>query len=191
VANKYNLKHTIELMLTSHAYQLPAVDLGETEKQEFVFRGPAIRRLSAEEFRDALGELTGVWFNKAAFSAGATEEVRCGLVAADVLASSLGRPNREQVVTCRSTTANTLQAVELTNGATLATLLERAAFLFIDRPGSSHDLVNLLYKRAFGRLPTPTERELAMNLVSEPPRKEGVEDLLWAMTMQPEFQLIY
>jgi hypothetical protein len=108
-----------------------------------------------------------------------------------VLAVSLGRPNREQVVTGRASTANTLQAVELTNGATLATLLERAAFRFIDGPGSAHDLVNLLYHRAFGRLPTPAERDLAMTLVSQPPRKEGIEDLLWAMTMQPEFQLIY
>ena len=191
VANHYDLKHTIELMLTSHSYQLPAVDLGETEKQEFVFRGPSVRRLSAEEFRDALGELTGVWFSKSAFAGDATEEVRCSLVAADSLAVALGRPNREQIVTTRASAANTLQAVELTNGSTLATLLERAAFRFLDRPGTSHDLINLLYDRAFGRLPTAAEREIAMNLVSQPPRKEGVEDLLWAMAMQPEFQLIY
>ena len=135
--------------------------------------------------------MTGVWFSKSAFAGDATEEVRCSLVAADSLAVALGRPNREQIVTTRASAANTLQAVELTNGSTLATLLERAAFRFIDRPGTSHDLINLLYDRAFGRLPTAAEREIAMNLVSQPPRKEGVEDLLWAMAMQPEFQLIY
>ena len=102
VANRYNLKHTIEVMLTSRAYQLPAVDLEESEK-DFVFRGPAIRRLSAEQFRDALGELTGVWFRKPAFSCEATE-VRCGLVPADVMAVALGRPTREQVVPCRAET---------------------------------------------------------------------------------------
>jgi hypothetical protein len=189
-ANHYDVKHTIEVMLTSHAYQLPAIDLGDGETKDFVFRGPAIRRLSAEQFRDALGELSGVWFSKASFSSG-TDEVRCGLVPADVLAVALGRPNREQVMTCRASTATTLQAVELTNGATLANLLERAAFRFVDRPDTSHDLVNLLYERAFGRRPTPAEREIALGLVSQPPRREGVEDLLWAMTMQPEFQLIY
>jgi hypothetical protein len=191
VSNHYNLKHTIELMLTSDAYQLPAVDLADGQK-DYVFHGPAIRRLSAEEFRDALGELTGVWYSKAAFSAGSTQgEVRCGLVSADVLAVALGRPDREQVVTSRATTATTLQAVELTNGATLANLLERAAFRFVDQPLTSQQLVNLLYHRAFGRLPSADEKELALNLVSQPPRKEGVEDLLWAMTMLPEFQLIY
>jgi hypothetical protein len=32
---------------------------------------------------------------------------------------------------------------------------------------------------------------MARDLVGSPARKEGVEDLLWAMTMLPEFQLIY
>jgi mono/diheme cytochrome c family protein len=192
VANHYDLKHTIELMLTSDAYQLPAVDLADGQPKDYVFHGPAIRRLSAEEFRDALGELTGVWYSKAAFSAGATQgEARCGLVSADVLAVALGRPDREQVVTSRATTATTLQAVELTNGATLANLLERAAFRFVDHPLTGQQLVNLLYHRAFGRLPTANENELALDLVRQPPRKEGVEDLLWAVTMLPEFQLIY
>ena len=192
VAHHYDLKHTIEVMLTSHAYQLPAVDLGDGQPKDYFFRGPTIRRLSAEEFRDAIGELTGVWFDKAAFSAGASDyQVRSSLVPADVLAVCLGRPDREQVVTSRATTATTLQAVELTNGATLANLLESAAFRFVDQPLTSQQLVNLLYHRAFGRQPTSAERELALGLVSDPPRKDGVEDLLWAMTMLPEFQLIY
>jgi mono/diheme cytochrome c family protein len=190
VANHYNLKHTIELMLTSRAYQLPAVDLSEANTKDFVFRGPAIRRLSAEQFRDAVGELTGVWFNQAAFAC-QPSDVRAGLVAADALTTALGRPNREQVVTSRTETANTLQAVELTNGATLANLLQRAAFRFDEGPFSSQQLVNLLYQRAFGRLPSQTETNLALGLLDQPTRREGVEDLLWAMTMLPEFQLIY
>jgi mono/diheme cytochrome c family protein len=190
VTNRYNIKHTIEVMLTSHAYQLPGVDLGDAPARDFVFSGPGIRRLSAEQFRDALGELTDVWFNKAAFAAG-DSEVRCGLVAADQLATVLGRPDREQVVTSRTTTATTLQAVELTNGATLANLLQRAAFRFTDTPSSGEQLVRLLYGRAFGRLPTAPERAIALELVGQPAQREGVEDLLWAMTMQPEFQLIY
>ena len=190
VAHHYDLKHTIEVMLTSHAYQLPAIDLGDAPPKDYVFRGPAIRRLTAEQFRDALGELTGEWFKKASFNSGATE-VRSGLVPADALATAMGRPDREQVVTCRASSATTLQAVELTNGATLANLLELAAFEFEDRPGTSEQLINLLYERAFGRLPTPAERKMAAGLVSSPPRRDGIEDLLWAVAMLPEFQLIY
>jgi mono/diheme cytochrome c family protein len=64
--NGYDLKRTMQWMLTSRAYQLPSVSLGEQTDKAFVFAGPAIRRMSAEQFRDALGELTGVWYDKPA-----------------------------------------------------------------------------------------------------------------------------
>jgi hypothetical protein len=53
--------------------------------------------------------------------------VRSALVAADPLMVSLGRPSREQVITCRSSAATTLQALELTNGETLAKVLQQGA----------------------------------------------------------------
>lgn len=61
VAHKYDVKHLIEQIVTSRAYQLPAVNVGETVK-DYVFHGPSVRRLSAEQFRDALTTLTGVGY---------------------------------------------------------------------------------------------------------------------------------
>ena len=62
VANKYDLKHTLELILTSRAYQLPTVEPpAEGDKSEYVFRGPYARRLSAEQFADAVSSLSGQW----------------------------------------------------------------------------------------------------------------------------------
>jgi hypothetical protein len=190
VAHHYDLKHTIELMLTSKAYQLPAAGVAETDSKEFVFRGPEVRRLSAEEFRDALGEVTGVWFDRSEFPT-VTNEVRACFVAADPMAAALGRPNREQVVTCRASGATTLQAVELTNGKTLATVLERCARRLAEFPARPEELVQRLYGSAFARSPSAAEIELSRNLLGKSPQAEGVEDLLWAMTMSPEFQLIY
>ena len=66
VDNRYDLKHTIELILTSHAYQLPAVPMTEQASKEFVFRGPVVRRLSGEQFLDALAAVTGVWHEQPA-----------------------------------------------------------------------------------------------------------------------------
>jgi hypothetical protein len=190
VAHHYDLKQTIELMLTSQAYQLPAVGRSEAAPAEFVFRGPEVRRLSAEEFRDALAEVTGVWFDRAEFP-GVTNEVRSCFVAADPLATVLGRPNREQVMTCRASGATTLQAIELTNGKTLALILERCGRRLAEYPLAPNELIERLYGRAFGRNPSVSELQLAGNLVGRVPQADGVEDLLWAMTMSPEFQLIY
>jgi hypothetical protein len=190
VAHQYNLKHTLERLLTSRAYQLPAVNLGEARAKEYVFRGPGVRRLSAEEFRDALGQVTGIWYEKPEFSA-ETNQVRASLVAADPLAVALGRPNREQVMTTRSSAATTLQALELTNGETLTKILQRGAEKLLASTPSAKELVDQIYRQAFGRRPTGAEEQLALDLVGQPAHQEGVQDLLWAMSMLPEFQLIY
>ena len=190
VAHHYDVKQTIERILTSQAYQLPAVNTTETGGKEFAFRGPLVRRLSAEQFRDALGQLTGVWYDRAEFPA-RTNDVRACLVAADPLLTALGRPNREQVVTLRSTTATTLQALELTNGKTLAGVLDRGAAKLLDAHPDSEKLIRQVFERALGREPRRSEREIAAGLTGKPAKKEGVEDLLWSVAMLPEFQLIY
>ncbi|MBI3849496.1 MAG: DUF1549 domain-containing protein [Verrucomicrobia bacterium] len=374
-ANGYGLKKTIERILTSRAYQLPAVSANEGDRQDYVFRGPLVRRMSAEQFRDALGALTGIWYSQPAvkinyvdetaiksFSssakgnwiwkeAGAAQsaapetiylrktitfpelptearalatcdnvytlfingkkvmsgdtwgqpgvvdirphlvkgenviavkavnegdqpnpagffffasvrqdhddrpatvmdfasdsswtwsaqevdgwqktgfvaqdwkpaaelggintapwelepqfttamatpppsgKVRAALVNADSLMVALGRPNREQVMTVRASAATTLQALELTNGRELADLIQRgAAKSMAAHPSSDLELIQQLYAQALGRKPTAPELELAQGLVGNPVQPAGVEDLLWALTMLPEFQLIY
>jgi hypothetical protein len=196
----YDVKHLIETILTSHAYQSPAVPAVEQEAAEFVFRGPTVRRLSAEQFRDAVGALTGVWYEKPVarviHADGATNRfsaTRAALVTADPLQVALGRPNREQVVTSRSSTATTLQALELTNGAELAGLFRQGAERLLEgtAPGDSTAIAARVYEQALSRKPTRQEARLAASLVGASPTPAGVEDLLWVVTMLPEFQLIY
>jgi hypothetical protein len=54
-----------------------------------------------------------------------------------------------------------------------------------------NEVVTQLYAKALGRKPTRAEAQLATSLVGQPVQKTGVEDLLWGLTMMPEFQLIY
>ena len=195
----YDVKHLIEVMLNSRAYQMPAVPATEQTEAKFVFQGPLVRRMSAEQFRDAISLLTGNWYNKPATklidASGKTNEfavIRAALVEADSLQIALGRPNREQVVTVRSPTATTLQALELTNGSELADLMERGADRNLETArGSSDALVKNVYHLALSRPPTPTEFHSAKTMLGNPAQKDSVEDLLWALTMLPEFQLIY
>ena len=119
---------------------------------------------------------------------------RASLVAADPLMAALGRPNREQVMTVRQGTATTLQALELTNGSTLAGLLQQAAEkILADAPAktTAATLVTSLYRHALSRPPTPAELVAAEALVGSPASSAGVQDLLWALAMLPEFQLIH
>jgi len=117
---------------------------------------------------------------------------RASLVAADPLMVALGRPNREQTVTVRQEEATTLQALELTNGSTLAVLLSEAAKqILADSTPSSEALVSRLYQSTLSRPPAKEELALAADLVGSPVLAAGVEDLLWVLTQLPEFQLIY
>jgi mono/diheme cytochrome c family protein len=117
---------------------------------------------------------------------------RASLVAADPLMAALGRPNREQVMTVRQSTATTLQALELTNGATLAKLIRQGVDkILATNPPSSAALIDSLYEQSLCRKPTAAEQTIAVRLVGGSSlRCEGVEDFLWALTMLPEFQLI-
>jgi hypothetical protein len=103
----------------------------------------------------------------------------------------MGRPNREQVVTTRPDEATTLQALELTNGKTLAETLKRGAAVIVKQNVSERKLVRSIYREAVGREPTLEELKAAGGLLGKKPGPDGIEDFLWAMLMLPEFQLIY
>ena len=84
-----------------------------------------------------------------------------------------------------------MQALELTNGKTLARILERAARPLLEQSSAPQELVNRIYLAALGRKPKAAEEELALQLLEQPARPEGVEDFLWSVCMLPEFQLVY
>lgn len=116
--------------------------------------------------------------------------IRAAQVAADPLTVAMGRPNREQVVTRRPASATTLEALELTNGATLDAMLQAGAQRWLATAREPLDLVRELYRTALGRAPSAQEAAIATELVGQPPAEAGVEDLLWILAMHPEFQLL-
>ncbi|MBI3868206.1 MAG: DUF1549 domain-containing protein [Verrucomicrobia bacterium] len=119
-------------------------------------------------------------------------QIRESLVASDTLTSALGRPPREQVVTVRASTITTLQALELANGETLARLLKEGAQKWIaSKPANPEALARDLYVKAFSRTPNDAELGVAKEMLGTVMDEPRVEDFLWAIAMQPEFQLIY
>jgi hypothetical protein len=113
---------------------------------------------------------------------------RAVLANADPLMTALGRPNREQVMTTRASAATTLQALELTNGRTLATRIKAGAENLLAK--DAYSIARRLYVSALGRNPTPQELSVAKDMLGASPSVDGIEDLLWAVCMLPEFQLI-
>ena len=107
------------------------------------------------------------------------------------LTTALGRPNREQVTTKRPSVATTLQALALTNGEVLSTLIKDGATALAGEGGEQQGLAKRVFLAALGRSPNQAESTMLAELSSGDNGAKSVEDVLWAVTMLPEFQLIY
>ena len=107
------------------------------------------------------------------------------------LTTALGRPNREQVTTERPSVATTLQALALTNGEVLSKLIKDGAAVLADEGGGQQHLARRVFRAALGRPPNQAESAMLAELIRGDNAAESVEDVLWAVTMLPEFQLIY
>ncbi|MEI8369880.1 MAG: DUF1549 domain-containing protein [Planctomycetia bacterium] len=117
--------------------------------------------------------------------------VRAVLVKCTPLMASLGRPNRDQVVTSRPTDLTTLEAIQLANEQALFETFSVGARRWLAEHG--HDpgvLAGTIFKTALGRLPTPAEAKAVREILGESPTESSVADCLWAVVMLPEFQLI-
>lgn len=70
VDSGYDLKHLIRRIMTSRSYQLPTANYKKQEdvkSAEFVFKGPIVRRLSAEQFCDAVSQVIAPMYYAVAY----------------------------------------------------------------------------------------------------------------------------
>lgn len=148
----YDLRRLVATIVTSRTYQMPTVlRSDDATARDYVFAGPEVRRLTAEQFADAIGRMTGEWSVQpgggrgeapqppaAAGGRGAgprtgTDAVTTGTYVrnwrapSSSLTRALGRPIRDQVISSRAKEATTPQALELVNGEALTRWLIRGA----------------------------------------------------------------
>jgi hypothetical protein len=113
---------------------------------------------------------------------------RASLMKSDFLMRTLGRPNRDQIVSMRPSELTTLEAIDLANGPKLAEMLATGAKRMASLTWKdSESLVVHLYRAALTRDPTLDELAAAKASLGETPAPTSIEDLLWAICMTPEF----
>lgn len=215
VDQQYDLKQVIRLIATSSAYQSKAVITAEfNDGDQFVYRGPIVKRMTAEQFLDSIWSITDTWPKPdgRAFKLDGRKQggqlaavlqahgpkatwgnrhVRAVFTPLDSFQASLGRPNREQVVSSRPELVTTLEAFHLANGATLADIISRAAANMANQDFESPDaMIDWIFISALLRNPTAAEREVARGLLGDLQSQRGAEDLLWAVFTLPEFHFI-
>jgi Protein of unknown function (DUF1553)/Protein of unknown function (DUF1549) len=202
MAHDYDLKHMLKQILLSRVYQLPMMeDKPGKDREGPVLAGPVARRLSSEQFLDAVAQTTGYWPKTDVMKVTVDNpNVRAWRHRKpDALNTALGRPNREQVCTVRNEESTVLQALELVNGTALANRLKEGAKTLLaselGRETDADKVIRTLYRRALGRLPNDDELALARPLLgtskdAAAKRQSGWEDFLWILCLSPEFQFI-
>jgi hypothetical protein len=117
--------------------------------------------------------------------------IRASLMKSDFLMRTLGRPNRDQIVTARPNDLTTLEAIDLANGSILSDAIAKGAQrLLKSQTVEPAALIAGLYHQALCREPSASELATAQSLIGEKPTQQSLEDLLWVVCMLPEFQTV-
>ncbi len=204
MAHDYDLKHTIKLLMTSRAYQLESIsespdEMRKSDKVAPVYVGPPMRRLTGEQFADAVSHLTGYWPQVKTMDVQVEDQrIRAWRQKVpDALQLALGRPTREQVCTVRMEDASMLQMLEMSNGKVLAERLAEGSKRLIQELGQldPEKALTVLYLRGIARTPSADEIALLTPMLGRPSesveaRRPGWEDVIWIIAMSPEFQYI-
>ncbi len=209
VHQEWNVKQVLEMICTSESYgaATPAV-VGQLQGSDYLFHGPLPRRMTAEQFTDAVwmladaapakpdADVDRVAHLKSEPVAGSADNVgvpmvRAVLMKGTPLMAALGRPNRDQVLTNRPTDLTTLEAIQLANEQSLANEFAKGGVRILGQHGPGADaIVKWIFAAALARQPTAQETTAAREMLGEKPTNESVADCLWAVVMLPEFQLI-
>lgn len=195
VDQKYDLKKVIAHICESKAYQSKAQTMANDDGSKWTYAGPRAKRMTAEQFVDAVWRITGTAPGKPHFNPALPEggevAVRASLMKSDLLMRALGRPNREQIVSSRPNDLTTLEAMDLNNADILSKLLEKGAKAMLERhKGDASAIAADLYQQALSRLPTGEEKQMVVDYLGPTPAVPAVQDFLWSVILLPEFQLI-
>ena len=190
--------------MSSKAYQSRSVILKKEPGEDYRYAGPLAKRMTAEQFVDSVWQVLGAHPKKATAKvdrkpkdpAAKSLPVRVSLVESDFLTRSLGRPNRDQVVTTRPRDLTTLQAIDLANGDQLAGYLSMGAKALQQKGMGAQELIDWLYRHSLSRPLASGEQKVLEEIINvntaadASGQAHAIEDLLWLVFMQPEFQII-
>lgn len=207
VAEHYDLKSLMRLILQSAAYQRSSEPLPRNREDTRYFSRYYPRRLGAEVLNDAICNVTAVpeAFTEILLGDGSSEKTEFypkGSRAVQLYDSSVksyflkafGRNQREITCECeRSSQPSVIQALHLANGTTLNDKLSAptgSVSTLLQQPRDDAALVKAAFLRCLGRPPNAYEKDAYLKLLAGVPdadRRASVEDLFWSLLTSREF----
>jgi hypothetical protein len=189
VAGGYDLRRLIRTIACSSTYQLSSEALEGNRADDRLFSHAQVKPLPAAVLADAVAQATDVAEGYADYPPG-TRAVQ--LIDARTPSDSLdvlGRCTRDNNCNTQTRGGGLAQALHLINGSTVNAKMRGG---IIDRIVKENladtEVVKQLYIRTLSRLPTEQEKGYCMGVLAKATqRRDGVEDLLWALLNSWEF----
>jgi hypothetical protein len=204
VEHRFDLRHLVRTIMNSSTYQLAAEPNDTNRDDEANFSHALVRRLSAEQLLDALGQVTGTAPEFKGYPAGiratqlpgaqAPRSRRRRASADDQFLMLFGKPPRLLACECeRSTEATLSQAFQLVSGPTINELLTARGNrldVLLASGRAAREIIEELLLSALARLPTGEEsRAMVEYLEGAAERRAALEDITWGLLNSKEFLL--
>ena len=192
VESGYDLRQLLRTILVSRTYQLSSTPTKSNAADSRFYTHYYVKRLPAEVLLDAIDDVCGTQEKFTGIPLGTRAIELPDSNYTSYFLDTLGRP--ERVITCeceRTAEPNLAQVLQIANGELLhrkvsdsrgriATLLKAKA--------STEEILEQLYLSALSRKPDADEIAACREIIkSAPSRKEGLEDVLWALANTREF----
>jgi hypothetical protein len=192
VRTKFDLRQLMRSIMLSRTYQLSSQSTAKNRGDARFYTHYYVKRLPAEVLLDALSFATGTQEKFAGIPAGTRAIELPDPNYASYFLDTMGRPQR--VITCeceRTAEPNLAGVLHFLNGDVLNGKLSstsgRLSRLLADKK-SDEQILEELYLVTFSRPPKSEEIPRAKEILSRASnRREGLEDLLWALSNSREF----
>jgi hypothetical protein len=207
VDHRFDVKHIIRTIMNSAAYQLSSEANATNQNDNKYYSKYIVKRLPAEVLLDAMSQVTGIATQFSGYPAGTRALQLPDTQVKSEFLTSFGRPPRLVCDAAERTSAPSIaQALHVINGDTLnRKLMAPDAYpaLAIKLGLSDSKLLDHLFLSAYSRYPTDAEKlpmvgalRKARTVPGSPDvqreaRRQGLEDMMWALLTSKEFLFNY
>jgi hypothetical protein len=191
VSHRYDLRHLVRLIMNSRTYQMSSRPHPLSRDDRVYFSSAVPRILTAEPLLDAIAAATGVPESFPGMPAGTRAVQLVGTSVRSPFLAAFGRPARKLACECEREREPTLfQALQLISSRSVERMLasEEGRVAKLAKSAPSNDAaIEELYLASLSRPPTAAEKASARKYLAAGNRRQGLEDLLWALINSKEF----
>ncbi len=190
VDHKYDIKHLIKLILNSRAYQLSAVPNDSNSRDDRFFSHFLPKAMPAQAMLDMLNQATGAKETFGSFPE-RTKAVQSALPVNNGFLDAFGESHRDFLADIDpKLEPNLVQTLMMINSPYVDSKVKGGNTIsaVMDKSETEEAIIKNMYLRTFNRDPSVTEIAKASTLMKlSKDKREGAQDLLWALVTSREF----